>query len=117
MVSRMYPAVSWITDEYLVDPRETRPLVLCEYAHYMGNGAGSLKEYLEAFRSSDRVMGGLYGSLPITDLKSTKKACATAAITAKLCTTACSVSTEFLPAIAESPKSRVNSKPLTRPYV
>ena len=58
MVSRMYPAVSWITDEYLVDPRETRPLVLCEYAHYMGNGAGSLKEYLEAFRSSDRVMGG-----------------------------------------------------------
>lgn len=58
MVSRMYPEPKWIYDEYLKDTRETRPLVLCEYAHYMGNGAGSLKEYLEAFRSTDRIMGG-----------------------------------------------------------
>lgn len=58
MVSRMYPAPDWIKNEFLADSRENRPLVLCEYAHYMGNGAGSLKEYLEAFRSSDRVMGG-----------------------------------------------------------
>ena len=58
MLSRMYPQTSWMTDEYLTDPRETRPLVLCEYAHAMGNGPGGLEDYWKVIESNDRFMGG-----------------------------------------------------------
>ncbi len=58
MVSRMYPEVSWMRNEYLNDPRETRPLVLCEYAHAMGNGPGGLMDYWKTIESNDRFMGG-----------------------------------------------------------
>lgn len=58
MVSRMYPDPSWMAEEYLQDKRETRPLVLCEYAHSMGNGPGGLKEYWDIIESDDRFMGG-----------------------------------------------------------
>lgn len=58
MVSRMYPPVSWMEEEYLKDPKEKRPLVLCEYAHAMGNGPGGLAEYWKTMESSERFMGG-----------------------------------------------------------
>lgn len=58
MVSRMYVNVDWIKDEFLTDERETKPFVMCEYAHAMGNGPGSFKEYCELFESSPRLMGG-----------------------------------------------------------
>lgn len=58
MVSRMYVNVNWIKDEFLTDERETKPFVMCEYAHAMGNGPGSFKEYCELFESSPRLMGG-----------------------------------------------------------
>lgn len=58
MVSKMYPSPEWMANGYINDERETRPLVLCEYAHAMGNGPGGLKEYWELFESSDRLMGG-----------------------------------------------------------
>ncbi len=37
---------------------ETRPLILCEYSHAMGNSNGGLAEYVEAFRTLDGVCGG-----------------------------------------------------------
>lgn len=55
--SRMYPNPEWMTDEYLTDPLEKRPLVLCEYCHAMGNGPGDLKQYWDIMNSSDRFMG------------------------------------------------------------
>ena len=58
IVSRMYYPVDWMLNEFLQDARETRPLVLCEYCHAMGNGPGDLKDYWEAMRSSDRFAGG-----------------------------------------------------------
>lgn len=58
MLSRMYAGVDFIKNVFLKDKRETRPLVLCEYAHAMGNGSGGLKNYIEAFESSNKVMGG-----------------------------------------------------------
>ena len=58
MVSRMYPEPEWMTDGYLNDPKETRPLVLCEYCHAMGNSPGDIKEYWDIIYSSDRFMGG-----------------------------------------------------------
>lgn len=58
VVSRMYPEISWMTEDYLKEPRETRPLVLCEYAHAMGNGPGSLTDYWRVMESSKRFVGG-----------------------------------------------------------
>ncbi|NLA59303.1 MAG: DUF4981 domain-containing protein, partial [Firmicutes bacterium] len=36
----------------------TKPVILCEYAHAMGNGPGGLKEYWEAFYKYPRLQGG-----------------------------------------------------------
>ena len=58
MVSRMYPVPDWMKNDYLNDPMEKRPLVLCEYAHAMGNGPGGLKEYWDIIESNNRFMGG-----------------------------------------------------------
>lgn len=37
---------------------EQRPLILCEYAHAMGNSLGSFAEYWQAFRRFPRLQGG-----------------------------------------------------------
>jgi len=58
LVSRMYPSVAWIRDGFLADRAETRPLVLCEYSHAMGNGPGDLKAYWDLFYAHDRLCGG-----------------------------------------------------------
>ena len=34
------------------------PYMQCEYDHAMGNSAGGLKEFMEAFRSADNILGG-----------------------------------------------------------
>jgi beta-galactosidase len=39
-------------------PNENRPLILCEYAHAMGNSLGSFDKYWEAFRLYPRLQGG-----------------------------------------------------------
>ncbi|WP_217586509.1 glycoside hydrolase family 2 TIM barrel-domain containing protein [Lentibacillus saliphilus] len=35
-----------------------RPHIICEYAHAMGNGPGSFKDYWETFYTYDRLQGG-----------------------------------------------------------
>ena len=55
--SRMYSAPEWI-DEYMVDPKYTKPLVLCEYIHAMGNGPGDAEQYQQLIMKYDRFMGG-----------------------------------------------------------
>jgi beta-galactosidase/beta-glucuronidase len=40
------------------DPEEDRPIIICEYAHAMGNSVGNLKEYWEAIRRHPRLCGG-----------------------------------------------------------
>jgi len=57
MISYMYPKVSKII-EAAEDPNETRPIVMCEYAHSMGNSTGNLKEYWDAIESHRRLIGG-----------------------------------------------------------
>ncbi|MEZ8823542.1 beta-galactosidase [Vibrio amylolyticus] len=39
-------------------PNEDRPLILCEYAHAMGNSLGSFTHYWKAFRDNPRLQGG-----------------------------------------------------------
>jgi beta-galactosidase len=56
--SRMYASVEWIIDFAKRDAKWNKPLVLCEYAHAMGNGPGGVKEYVEAFYKYPRLQGG-----------------------------------------------------------
>ncbi len=58
VASRMYFSTEWMRDEFLKDERETRPFMLCEYCHAMGNGPGDLREYWETIRSNNRFIGG-----------------------------------------------------------
>ena len=53
----MYPSVDRII-EMAQDPEETRPVVMCEYAHSMGNSTGNLKEYWDAIEQYKRLQGG-----------------------------------------------------------
>ncbi len=40
------------------DDVENRPLIMCEYAHSMGNSTGNLKEYWDAIESNHGLQGG-----------------------------------------------------------
>ncbi len=53
----MYPSVARII-EMAQKPGETRPVVMCEYAHSMGNSTGNLKEYWDAIETYPRLQGG-----------------------------------------------------------
>ncbi len=54
-----HPAVpKWAIKKWIGLPNETRPLILCEYAHAMGNSLGSFSDYWDAFREYPRLQGG-----------------------------------------------------------
>ncbi|ASV54376.1 Beta-galactosidase [Lelliottia jeotgali] len=54
-----FPAVpKWSIKKWIGMPDETRPLILCEYAHAMGNSFGGFSKYWQAFRSHPRLQGG-----------------------------------------------------------
>ena len=57
MMSRMYARIPQIV-RMATDPVDNRPMVLCEYAHAMGNSVGNLKEYWDAIRGHRRLIGG-----------------------------------------------------------
>jgi len=71
-VSRMYASTDWIEREFfkhgepfphgewprIIDPTETRPLVLCEYSHAMGLGPGDLEDYYQLMERHPRFCGG-----------------------------------------------------------
>lgn len=57
LVSKMYPSRQEMQD-YLADEKETRPYILCEYCHAMGNGPGDLENYHSTFYSNERFCGG-----------------------------------------------------------
>ncbi|MBX3000125.1 MAG: DUF4981 domain-containing protein, partial [Caldilineaceae bacterium] len=53
----MYPSVQRIIDMAQI-PGETRPVIMCEYAHSMGNSTGNLQEYWQVVDDYPRVQGG-----------------------------------------------------------
>ena len=57
MISFMYPTIERLVAA-AEDPTETRPVIMCEYAHSMGNSTGNLKEYWEAIETHRRLQGG-----------------------------------------------------------
>ncbi|MBL7201100.1 MAG: DUF4981 domain-containing protein [Anaerolineae bacterium] len=57
VVCPMYPPIERIV-AYAQDPGNDRPLIMCEYAHSMGNSTGNLREYWEAVESHHGLQGG-----------------------------------------------------------
>jgi beta-galactosidase len=56
IVCPMYSRIESIV-QYAQEKQE-RPLIMCEYAHAMGNAVGNLKEYWEAIEKFDHLQGG-----------------------------------------------------------
>ena len=54
--SRMYPALSEI-QEYL-DKDGSKPFLLIEYCHSMGNGPGDFEDYFQMIQDNDKMCGG-----------------------------------------------------------
>lgn len=55
IIGPMYPTV----EGYAADARnDNRPVIMCEYAHGMGNSCGNLKEYWEPAYTLPRAQGG-----------------------------------------------------------
>ncbi|MDE6181797.1 MAG: DUF4981 domain-containing protein, partial [Eubacteriales bacterium] len=61
--SRPESDLPWLELAELVDINKViaeckKPVVLCEYAHAMGNGAGNMKEYQDLFYQHEKLQGG-----------------------------------------------------------
>lgn len=62
MFSYMYAPVERLIKlaetEGVTDGKFNKPIVMCEYAHAMGNGPGNMQGYQDAFRKHPRLQGG-----------------------------------------------------------
>ena len=56
--SCMYWSLDTIKKRVLDNKRETRPFVLCEYSHAMGNSCGDIAKYWKLIYSTPQLMGG-----------------------------------------------------------
>jgi beta-galactosidase len=57
----LYPGAKEISPSlmtFLNREVENRPIILCEYAHAMGNSLGNFGDYWDVFRSESRLQGG-----------------------------------------------------------
>lgn len=57
IVSQMYPEIKQISD-YARLKSPTRPYIMCEYAHSMGNSTGNLQDIWDIIHSSPHMQGG-----------------------------------------------------------
>ena len=55
VISTMYSPIGRLMERDASDP--DKPMLLCEFAHAMGNGPGSLKEYRQAIEQSRHIQG------------------------------------------------------------
>ncbi|HEX2394429.1 MAG TPA: glycoside hydrolase family 2 TIM barrel-domain containing protein [Bacteroidales bacterium] len=56
IISTMYPPIDEITRLMNLDP--SRPVIICEYAHSMGNSLGNFRKYWDLFYKYPRLQGG-----------------------------------------------------------
>jgi len=57
IVAPMYPWMNRMR-EYSNNPTKTRPYIMCEYSHAMGNSNGNFKTYWDIIRGSNNMQGG-----------------------------------------------------------
>jgi beta-galactosidase len=56
IVCPMYTPIKWLI-EYASE-KQDRPLIMCEYAHSMGNSTGNLQDYWDVIEQYDQLQGG-----------------------------------------------------------
>jgi len=68
------PMYDWLGNikEYAENDKYKRPLILCEYAHAMGNSMGGFKEYWDLFEKYDKLQGGFIWDFVDQGLKTVK---------------------------------------------
>ena len=57
VVAPMYPGIKHMK-EYAARTDVTRPFIMCEYSHAMGNSSGNFREYWDIIDSSPHMQGG-----------------------------------------------------------
>lgn len=57
IVCPMYPRIRNMK-RYAEDDKKTRPYIMCEYSHAMGNSNGNFREYWDIIASSKHMQGG-----------------------------------------------------------
>ncbi|WP_299557323.1 glycoside hydrolase family 2 TIM barrel-domain containing protein [Seonamhaeicola sp.] len=57
VISRMYPSFERL-ESLVNNPDLRRPIIICEYAHAMGNSLGNFKEYWDFIYGHDNLIGG-----------------------------------------------------------
>ena len=57
IVSIMYPSVDYIA-RYANNPKNTRPYIIAEYCHAMGNSMGGLQDYWDTIDKYPQLQGG-----------------------------------------------------------
>ena len=62
VICPMYPSIERLR-HFAETTDDPRPIIVCEYAHAMGNSSGNLKEYWEAFESTPGLQGGFIWEL------------------------------------------------------
>lgn len=72
IISTMYPTINDIVSLMNQDP--TRPVIICEYAHTMGNSLGNFKKYWDLFYKYPRLQGGFNWDWVDQGLRSTDHA-------------------------------------------
>jgi len=55
IIANMYPSVQFMID--LTQKYPDRPVIICEYAHAMGNSVGNLQDYWNAIETYPRLQG------------------------------------------------------------
>jgi len=55
IIANMYPTVEFMVE--LTENNPDRPVIICEYAHAMGNSVGNLKDYWDAIEKYPRIQG------------------------------------------------------------
>ncbi|OFY66026.1 MAG: hypothetical protein A2Y71_02965 [Bacteroidetes bacterium RBG_13_42_15] len=56
IICPMYARI-WEIEAYAKDPKNDRPLILCEYAHSMGNSTGNLQDYWNIIEKYPKLQG------------------------------------------------------------
>lgn len=52
----MYPSIEYL--EFYAKEKQDRPLIMCEYAHSMGNSTGNLQDYWDVIEKYEQLQGG-----------------------------------------------------------
>ncbi len=58
IVCPMYSKIEYI-EAYAKDEKSDRPLIMCEYAHAMGNSTGNFQDYWDVIEKYPKLQGGL----------------------------------------------------------